>query len=100
MVMAYRFSEELGLCAQGAVSRIEAHLKQAGLPTRISDIACKDMPDRETLLRHIAQDKKVRRGRITLVLAHALGEAFLTQDIAEEKLAAFIGNQIDEGVKG
>ena len=96
MVMAYRFSEKLGLCADGVAQRIETHLKAAGLPTRISDIQGGDMPDKATLLQHISQDKKVERGQITLVLARALGDAFLTRDVGRDVLAEFIGNQIAE----
>jgi len=94
MVMAYRFSEELGHCAPGAADRVEAHLKAAGLPTRIADIRGEDVPDQATLLRHISQDKKVQRGRVMLVLARSLGDAFLTRDVEKDALASFIGCQI------
>jgi len=94
MVMAYRFSEALGHCAAGAADRVEAHLKAAGLPTKIADIGGEDVPDQATLLRHISQDKKVQRGRVMLVLARALGDAFLTRDVERDALASFIGGQI------
>ncbi len=100
MVMAYFFSEELGLCPEGAARRIEKHLKSAGLPTRLAGIPGDELPDLETLLRHIAQDKKVQRGQITLVLAHGLGDAFLTRDISQDALASFIRGQIETALKG
>ena len=100
MVMAYRFSEELGLCPEGAAIRIERHLKSAGLPIMIADIAGDDKPDQATLMQHISQDKKVERGQVTLILARALGDAFVTKDIAHDRLSDFIGRQIMDSVEG
>ena len=40
------------------------------------------------------QDKKVRHGRLTLVLARGIGEAFLTRDIGPERLEAFLAAEM------
>ena len=100
MVMAFGFSEELGLCPKGVTELVEKHLKSAGLPTRLSDITGDDLPDVETLMRHISQDKKVMRGQIMLVLARGLGQAFLTRDISDDVLATFISGEIEAAAKG
>ena len=38
----------------------------------------------------MAQDKKVRDGRLTLVLARGVGEAFLTRDVEPATVEAFL----------
>ena len=48
------------------------HLASAGLPTHIADIAGNEWPQAEALLRLMAQDKKVRAGQLTLILARAV----------------------------
>lgn len=80
MVLAFQFSERTGLCPQGTAQRVSGHLEQVGLPTAICDI---DGPalDADELVRLMGQDKKVRDGRMTFVLARRIGEAFLTQDV-------------------
>jgi 3-dehydroquinate synthetase len=42
----------------------------------------------------MAQDKKVRQGRLTFILARAIGEAFLTQDVDTERVRALLERQI------
>ena len=40
-----------------------------------------DKPDVDRLIDLIAQDKKVRRGRLTFILARGIGESFIAPDI-------------------
>ncbi len=62
MALAHRFSVALGLCSGQDAGRAEAHLKAAGLPTRIQDIPGGGFT-LDALMDKIAQDKKVSRGR-------------------------------------
>jgi 3-dehydroquinate synthetase len=41
------------------------------------------------------QDKKVRSGRLTLILARGIGEAFSTRDVAESQIAAALQRELD-----
>jgi 3-dehydroquinate synthase len=95
MVLAFELSEEMGLCPAGAGERIAAHLRRAGLPARISDLAGagKGLPQAGELIRHMTQGKKVKGGRMTFVLARGVGEAFLTQDVDAGRLEAFLGRR-------
>ena len=47
------------------------------------------------MLNHMRQDKKVTDGRLTFVLARGIGQAFVTNDVAEstvtEMLQAALG---------
>jgi 3-dehydroquinate synthase len=93
MAIAFRFSEALGLCAPGAAKRAAAHFEAVGLPTRIADIPGAK-PDVEALMRLMAQDKKVRRGKLTFILVRGIGEAFVTSDVAEERVREFLTGEI------
>ena len=37
-------------------------------------------------MRLMAQDKKVRRGKLTFILVRGIGEAFVTSDVVEERV--------------
>ena len=93
MCLAFRLSEELGLCASGTAERVSRHLDEVGLPTRIDQID-RAVPGPADLLELMRQDKKVRHGRLTLVLARGIGEAFLTRDIGPERLEAFLAAEM------
>ncbi len=80
MVLAFQFSERTGLCPKGTAQRVAHHLDEAGLPTRIADIEGPKL-NADELVRLMGQDKKVRDGQITFVLATDIGKAYLTQDV-------------------
>jgi 3-dehydroquinate synthase len=45
-------------------------------------------------MHHIAQDKKVKRGRLTFILTRGIGEAFIANDVPPEKVKAFLETQV------
>jgi len=89
MAMAFHFSARAGLCSLEDATRVEAHLKAAGLPTRIGDIPG-ERPTTDVLMAHIAQDKKVSRGQLTFILARGIGQSFIAKDVAPEDVRAFL----------
>ncbi len=94
MAQAFRFSEAHGLAPIGTAARVEQHLAFVRLPTRISDIPGPSKPDVDTLLRLIAQDKKVKAGRMTFILVRGIGEAFVSRDVDQAQLSAFLTSEI------
>ena len=74
MRLAFTFSAEQGLCPADDVARVERHLAAVGLPGRIADIPGSP-PAPEELLRLMAQDKKVKGGKLALVLVRGIGQA-------------------------
>jgi 3-dehydroquinate synthase len=92
--LAFRLSQELGHIGDNSVGRVESHFAGLGLPTRIADIPGSDRPDAAALMRIMGQDKKVRDGRLTLILARGIGEAFITRDVATATVADFLQRRI------
>src|SRR4029079_99544 len=89
MRLAFSFSAEQGLCPASDVNRVEKHLVHVGLPGRIADIPG-SLPTPEELLQLMAQDKKVKGGKLALVLVRGIGEAFVERDVAMARLSAFL----------
>ena len=77
--LAFEVSQRLGLCAQEAPSRVRAHLKAMGMRCDFADIPG-DLPGADGLIDLMRQDKKVRDGQITFILARGIGEAFVCRD--------------------
>ena len=87
--LAFELSQRLGLCSQEAPSRVRAHLKAMGMKTDLADIPG-DLPDADGLIKLMAQDKKVVDGRLRFILAHGIGEAFVTSDVPEDAVRAVL----------
>ena len=97
MILALMLSEDLGLAPEGTATRAETHLATVGLPTRIRHIQHTTRPDPQELVRHMGQDKKVKDGKLTFVLAYGIGAAFLTQDVPEDRLLALLARECHAG---
>ena len=42
----------------------------------------------------MAQDKKVRHGKLTFILARGIGEAFIARDVPADTVRAFLAGEI------
>ncbi len=93
--MAFETSARMGLISQESPSRWRAHLAEMGMKKDLADIAG-DLPDVDGLIALMAQDKKVEAGKLRFILARAIGDAFVTdqvdmqivRDVLSEALAA------------
>ena len=94
MACAYRFSRQLGFCSGQDTARVEAHLKDVGLPTRIRDISGVE-PDAAAILSAMRQDKKVERGQLTFILAQGIGQAFIARNVQEASVLAFLNQDLE-----
>mgnify|MGYP006272121283 CR=1 FL=1 len=79
MGLAFAVSARMGLCAQEVPERVAAHFAGMGLKRRLADIPG-ELPDADGLIRLMGQDKKVRQGRLTFILARGIGAAFVTRE--------------------
>jgi 3-dehydroquinate synthase len=89
MVLAFDFAAALGLVSAADALRVRRHLAASGLPTRLEEIGLAGVPA-DRLLGHMRKDKKVRDGRITLILPRRIGECFVMQDAPVARLRDFL----------
>ena len=89
MVLANGFSARIGLAPSQDTSRVEAHLRGAGLPTRLADIPG-DLPPTDVLMDAIAQDKKVVRGALTFILTRGIGQSFIEKNVDPAAIRQFL----------
>ena len=93
MVLAAEFSAKLGMISGQDAARIERHLAAVGLPTRLQDIAGftqEGLADADALMALMAQDKKVKRGRLTFILLEAVGRAVIANDVEPSLVRDFL----------
>jgi 3-dehydroquinate synthase len=93
MALAFGFSARQRLLSRSEAERAIRHLAAVGLPTRLHDIPG-GPPPLEALMELIAQDKKVQRGRLTLILARGIGAAFVTSGVEEREVRAFLSEKL------
>jgi len=90
MMMAAKFSAQLGSMSQLEVARIEHHLKETGLPAKLADRGINREFSAEAILARMRHDKKALGGKIVLILLKSIGEAFIARDIDDARLLAFL----------
>ncbi|MEH6644910.1 3-dehydroquinate synthase [Sulfitobacter sp.] len=91
--LAFELSARMGLCAQEAPSRVRAHLRDMGMKVDLADIEG-DLPDADTLLALMGQDKKVVEGQLRFILARSIGDAFVTGDVAKADVLAVLADAL------
>ena len=89
MVMAFDLSARLGLCPPEDAAQVRRHLAAVGLPTG-TNFTNSVLWDPSRLMSHMGRDKKARGGTLTFILARGIGDAFISQDVPAEELAAFM----------
>ena len=95
MALAFEFSARRGLIATADATRACAHLAAVGLPTHLEDVPGR-VPDIDALMDLIAQDKKVKRGKLTFILVHGIGRAFVENDVSATDVRAFLAGKLSE----
>jgi 3-dehydroquinate synthase len=93
MAMAFEFSARHQLLPMAEAERAVRHLAAVGLPTHVSQIRG-GVPDADALMNLIAQDKKVKRGKLTFILARGIGTAFIASDVDAADVRAFIAEKL------
>jgi 3-dehydroquinate synthase len=95
MALAAEFSVHLGVLAPSKADQAIGHLAAAGLPVRL-DPAAGPWPDADRLIELMAQDKKVKHGKLALILLRDIGGAFVAPDIDPAQLRAFLVEKLNE----
>jgi 3-dehydroquinate synthetase len=89
--MAFELSARMGLCHKDEADRVRSLVAGAGLPASL-----RDLPDLgagpEDLVSLMLQDKKARNGKLTLILAHGIGKAFIANDVDEAAVRSYFAD--------
>ena len=93
IVLAFAFSARLGLTGVAEAERVATHFAAVGLPTRIADVRG-TAPELDQLMALMAQDKKVKRGRLTFILARGIGKSFVAPDVEAGEVRAFLAEKL------
>jgi 3-dehydroquinate synthase len=93
-VLAFEFSARKGLIGTADATRARAHLEAVGLPTQVKDVSG-GVPDVDALMNLIAQDKKVKRGKLTFILVRGIGQAFIANDVDPAEVRAFLSDKLN-----
>ena len=89
-VLAFRYSARLGVCAASDAERAAQVIAAAGLPTELTQAG---VFSADALIARMAGDKKAEGGRLTLVLARSIGDAFVERTVDAADLKAFLIEQ-------
>jgi 3-dehydroquinate synthase len=93
MALAFDFSAHKGLIGAADARRARAHLAAVGLPTHLKDVPG-GVPGVDALMDLIAQDKKVKRGKLTFILVRGIGQAFVESDVDAAEVRAFLAEKL------
>ncbi|WP_298112560.1 3-dehydroquinate synthase [Bradyrhizobium sp.] len=97
MVLAAELSAQLGMIAEQDAERVRRHLADVGLPTAVQEIAGfaqEGLADADALMALMAQDKKVKRGRLTFILLQGIGRAVIAPDVEPSLVRDFLQGKL------
>ncbi|HEU4357510.1 MAG TPA: 3-dehydroquinate synthase [Xanthobacteraceae bacterium] len=95
MALAFGFSAKRGLLPQSESERVKRHLAAVGLPIHLCSVPSAPT-NADRLMELIAQDKKVKRGKLTFILARGIGASFIASDIDATEVRAFLVEKLAE----
>jgi 3-dehydroquinate synthase len=80
MDMAFELSLRMGLCSGQDRDRARRHLQAVGLNVNLDKLADNTWTA-DALIAHMQTDKKVQDGKLTFILARAIGDTFVTNNV-------------------
>ena len=95
MACAFKLSTHMNLCSIKETKRCIGLISKFNLPTKLKDIKGINMSSKK-LLDKFYLDKKVKNGKITLILSSGIGNALIKNDINEGMLKKFLNELINE----
>jgi 3-dehydroquinate synthase len=96
MVLAARYSARRKLMSDGDARAVTAAVSAAGLPAEIAALGLEC--NGAALVDHMRHDKKMDAGTLPFILLRGIGEAFVAKDVDLSDVAAFLDEQLKNGV--
>lgn len=95
MVLALRYSARIGLMTTADAQRAADLIAEAGLVADLGRVPGGPYPA-DALVEAMRQDKKVRAGRVPLILAKGLGQAFIYPDADLHDVQVFLQEELQK----
>jgi 3-dehydroquinate synthase len=93
ITLAFAFSLKRGLIPAADAARVARHLARVGLPTHVPSMPG-GVPDVDRLMDLMAQDKKIKHGKLTLILVRGIGAGFIASGIEVAEVRAFLAEKL------
>jgi 3-dehydroquinate synthase len=93
LALAFQLSVARGLCPAADLARLRTHLTAVGLPASLAE-AGDGRWDAAALWARMMQDKKVKGGRVRLILARGIGRAFIDEVIEEAEMLRLLDGTV------
>ena len=87
IILAFRLSARMGLCDAADAARVTSHLAALGVVTHAGQLL-PSARQRDALIEHMSRDKKMKDGRLHLILVRGIGQAFVTADVSADDIRA------------
>ncbi len=94
IALAFDYSARKGMSPAADAERVKTHLRAATLPADIADLPTGPKLDADTLSALMMRDKKVVGGKLTLILADAVGAARIIRDADLADIKTFLKEKI------
>ena len=91
MALAFRYSARLGLCSNDDAQRVARLLSAANLPTTLQSVGAAAAGVK--LTEHMMHDKKMSGGTLSFLLAHGIGQTFLSKQVDLADVAEFLDGE-------
>ncbi|MBO6949999.1 MAG: 3-dehydroquinate synthase [Rhodospirillales bacterium] len=95
MVMALDLSVRLAMISEAERDLLKQHLDDVGLPTDIKNLAGGNWTS-DALLEHMGRDKKTQDGKLTFILARAIGNSIVADDVDPETVRVVLDQWIED----
>lgn len=89
MLMAFEYSQLLGLCPGQDVSRVRAHVERMDMPTPESLVDLLEV-DATELVEFMRRDKKNTGTEMTMILTRGIGKSFIARDVNTDTLFQYL----------
>lgn len=90
MALAFDYSVHQGLCPPEDARRLKAHLSKVGHASTLKELPGADRLSADQIITAMMQDKKNQAGKLTLILSHAIGDAFIAKDASCDSVRDFL----------
>ena len=92
-ILAFDLSARMELTSQEDPVRIKKHFSDMGMMNSIKEISGV-LPDADSLVKLMYQDKKVVNGKLNLILTKGIGRAFIARDINPNLIKSIIDESL------